>query len=159
MEDLLDLLAYHRWATERTLLAAEKLSDAQFTAPIASSFPGVRDTLVHVFGADRAWLGRVAGESPERGNPADFPTLESLRGPWLGVLDAWPERVRGINRDAAITYRSFTGETFTSSLEQIVRQVVNHGTYHQGQITTMLRQLGAETVNTDMITYFRQKPQ
>jgi uncharacterized damage-inducible protein DinB len=158
MNDLLDLLAYHRWATERTLQAAEKLSQTQFTTPIASSFAGVRDTLVHVFGADRAWLGRVVGESPERADPADFLTVESLREPWLDALEAWPERVRAIGQpDAMISYRAFNGDPFSSSLEEIVRQVVNHGTYHRGQITTMLRQLGAETVNTDMITFSRQR--
>lgn len=158
MNDLLDLLAYHRWATERTLEAAMKLSPEQFTAEITSSFPSVRDTLVHTFGADRAWLGRIAGESPERGNPADFPTPESLREPWLSVLEAWPKRVSGIaDPGAVISYTSFNGDPFTSLLEEIVRQVVNHGTYHRGQVTTMFRQLGAQTVNTDLITYYRQK--
>lgn len=158
MEDLLDLIAYQRWATERTLMVAAKLTPEQFTSPIVSSFAGVRDTLVHSFGADRAWLGRLSGESLDRANPADFPSAESLRGAWLGVLDAWP-RVSGIGDPGAmIAYTSFTGEAFTSSLEDIVRHAVNHGTYHRGQVTTMLRQLNAETINTDLITYLRQKP-
>lgn len=160
MDDLLDLLFYQRWATERTLEAASKLTAEQFTRTITSSFPGVRDTLVHSFGADRAWLGRVSGTAPERANPADFPTLEVLREAWIAVLDAWPRRVSEIgDPKTPISYRAFNGEAFTSSLEEIVKQVVNHGTYHRGQVTTMLRQLGAETVNTDLITYFRQKAQ
>jgi uncharacterized damage-inducible protein DinB len=32
---------------------------------------------------------------------------------------------------------------------------VNHGTYHRGQIVTMLRQLGAEPIATDFITFVR----
>jgi uncharacterized damage-inducible protein DinB len=158
MDDLLDLLSYQRWATERTLDAAAKLTAEQFTQAITSSFPGVRDTLVHTFGADRVWLGRISNEAPDRANPADFPTPESLREPWLAVLDAWTQRVSEIgDPKTLISYRAFNGDPFTSSLEEILRHVVNHGTYHRGQVTTMLRQLGAETVSTDLIGYYRQK--
>jgi uncharacterized damage-inducible protein DinB len=34
---------------------------------------------------------------------------------------------------------------------------VNHGTYHRGQITTLLRQLGATPVATDMIAFYREQ--
>jgi uncharacterized damage-inducible protein DinB len=158
MNDLVDWLSYHRWATERTLEATQKLSPEQFTQTIPSSFPGVRDTLVHTFGADRAWLGRISGQAPDRANPTDFPTIESLHEVWLPVLDAWPNRVLEIgDRATTISYKAFNGDPYTSSLADIIRQVVNHGTYHRGQITTMLRQLGAETINTDFIAYSRQK--
>ncbi len=160
MNDLVDLLFYHRWATERTLDAAQKLSPEQFTRAITSSFPGVRDTLVHTFGADRAWLGRISGQAPDRANPADYPSVESLRGAWQTVLDAWPKRVFDIgDRTSMISYKAFNGDPFSSSLDDIIKQVVIHGTYHRGQVTTMLRQLGAQTVNTDFITYSRQKTQ
>jgi uncharacterized damage-inducible protein DinB len=158
MNDLVDLLIYHRWATERTLGAAQKLSSQQFTRAITSSFPGVRDTLVHAFGADRIWLARISGAAVEWANPTDFPTIESLRDTWMTVLDAWPKRVSEIgDRDAMISYSAFNGDPFTTPIVDIIKQVVNHGTYHRGQITTMLRQLGAEPVNTDFIAYSRQK--
>jgi len=35
--------------------------------------------------------------------------------------------------------------------------VVNHSTYHRGQITTLLRQLGAEPVDTDFLVYYAEK--
>jgi uncharacterized damage-inducible protein DinB len=36
--------------------------------------------------------------------------------------------------------------------------VVNHATYHRGQVTTMLRQLGAApALSMDMIAYFRER--
>ena len=40
----------------------------------------------------------------------------------------------------------------------MVQHVVNHGSYHRGQVTTMLRQLGAEPAKgMDMIAYYRAK--
>jgi uncharacterized damage-inducible protein DinB len=40
----------------------------------------------------------------------------------------------------------------------MLQHVVNHGTYHRGQITTMLRQLGAEPPkSTDLIAFYRER--
>jgi DinB family len=38
---------------------------------------------------------------------------------------------------------------------RIALHVVNHASYHRGQITTMLRQLGREPIGTDLMAYYR----
>jgi uncharacterized damage-inducible protein DinB len=161
--ELLELLEYHRWATNLTVNAARALTPEQFTQDLGSSFPSVRDTLVHVFTADRAWLGRLEGQAPLRANATDFATLNSLLEVWEPVLTRWPSVVEALG-DAGrldtgrlIEYKSFAGEPFTNSLGQIVRHVVNHGTYHRGQVTTMLRQLGAQAVSSDLISFYRER--
>jgi uncharacterized damage-inducible protein DinB len=35
--------------------------------------------------------------------------------------------------------------------------VVNHSSYHRGQVTTLLRQLGAQPVSTDFLEYYDEK--
>jgi uncharacterized damage-inducible protein DinB len=35
--------------------------------------------------------------------------------------------------------------------------VANHSTYHRGQVTSMLRQVGGRTVATDMVVYDRER--
>ena len=42
-------------------------------------------------------------------------------------------------------------------LWQMLQHLVNHCTYHRGQIATMLRQLGAKTLGTDLILYYREQ--
>jgi uncharacterized damage-inducible protein DinB len=166
--ELLELLEYHRWATNLTVKAVKVLTPEQYTRDLGSSFPSVRDTLVHVFTADRAWLGRLEGQSLPRANAADFATLDSLLEVWEPVLTRWPSVVESLG-DAGrldtgrldtgrlIEYKSFAGEPFTNSLGQIVRHVVNHGTYHRGQVATMLRQLGANAVSSDLIYFYRER--
>jgi uncharacterized damage-inducible protein DinB len=155
---LLELLEYHRWATNLTVGAVRALTPQQFTQNLGSSFPSVRDTLVHIFMADRAWLGRLKGQSPPRANAGDFADLNSLLEVWDPVLARWPMVVEALG-DAGrmIDYKSFAGEPFTNSLGQIVRHVVNHGTYHRGQVATMLRQLGAQAVSSDLIYFYRER--
>ena len=40
-------------------------------------------------------------------------------------------------------YRLMNGTPGKSAFWQMLQHVVNHGSYHRGQVTTMLRQLGA----------------
>ena len=58
-----------------------------------------------------------------------------------------------------IRYRTFAGLESSSVLWQMLQHVVNHASYHRGQVTTMLRQLGAAPPKgTDLITFYRENP-
>ena len=158
MDELLELLRYHRWATERTLSAVAAVGASDYTKDLGSSFPSLRDTLVHLYTADRAWLGRLEGEHPPRANPNEYATVEALREPWGAVLERWPLAAQRLGDPGRVVeYRTFAGEPFSNSLGEIVRHVVNHGSYHRGQVTTMLRQLGVTAASTDMIYHFREQ--
>ena len=41
---------------------------------------------------------------------------------------------------------------------EVLQHLANHGTYHRGQVTTMLRQLGVKPVSTDLIVFYRERP-
>ncbi len=158
MTELIELLDYQRWATLKTLDASAKLSLEQLHRDLGSSFKSVFETLVHLHGADRAWLGRLQGQTPTRPNPSDYQTLEALREAWEVVLDGWKVTVTKLeNPKLEIQYKSYDGAPFTSSLEEIVKHVVNHGTYHRGQVAAMQRMLGGEAVGTDLIGFYRAR--
>jgi uncharacterized damage-inducible protein DinB len=97
--------------------------------------------------------------SPTRANPGDYPDVKTLWKEWDEVLTTWPKTVQRLgDAEEVIAYKAFNGTAYSSKLSDIVRHVVNHGTYHRGQITTMLRQLGKKVVSTDLILYYRSKP-
>ena len=54
-----------------------------------------------------------------------------------------------------LKYNNYVGDYFESNVEQIMIHLVNHGSYHRGQVAMLLRQKGFEPVNTDYITYDR----
>jgi uncharacterized damage-inducible protein DinB len=58
--------------------------------------------------------------------------------------------------DRLIRYKTFSGEEFSNPLWQSLHQLTNHASYHRGQITTLLRQLGVKPVSTDLIMYYRE---
>ncbi len=158
-EDLRILLDYHYWARDRLLEAAEALSPEQFTRDLGSSFRSVRDTLAHLVGAEEAWLLRWQGHSPTVLFPADrFADLESVRRKWQELERDVRAFAAEIGEDVrrVFDYRLLSGQPGASPFWQMLQHVVNHGSYHRGQVVTMLRQLGAAPPKPlDLIAFYR----
>ena len=160
VDEIRELYAYNRWANHRMLDAASSLSVDAFTRDLGSSFPSVRATLVHILASEWMWLSRWRGESPS-GFPEGWgdSTFDALRARWSEVERDQQAFVSELTEEAvgrSVAYRNTRGEPFEQPLAQMLRHVINHSTYHRGQVTTMLRQLGAETVATDLIRFYRE---
>ncbi|MCL4524360.1 MAG: DinB family protein, partial [Acidobacteria bacterium] len=137
------------------------LTTEQFTRDLGSSFPSVRDTLTHIMGGQWIWLERWQGRTPTKLPAAtDFPDLTSLRKRWSEVETDLLAFVNGLTAErlASVSeYKTLTAGTFKSPLWQMLQHLANHGTYHRGQVTTMLRQLGAKSVSTDLSFFYRER--
>jgi uncharacterized damage-inducible protein DinB len=160
-EEMRELFAFNAWANHRILGAVEALTAEQFTKELGSSFSSVRDTLVHVWAVEWVWLERLHGNSPTAFPHAkDFPDLATLRPRWAEVEKNWLEYLSRLNErelEEEVDYKSLTFGPARSPRCQILQHTVNHGSYHRGQITTMLRQLGAKGAATDLILYYRER--
>jgi uncharacterized damage-inducible protein DinB len=155
------LFQYNLWADRRTLDACAALTNEQFTRSLGSSFGSVRDTLAHLYGAEWVWNERFQGRSPS-GLPAAsaYPDLASVRAK-LEEMDRYyieyvakltPQDLEGVVR-----YKNLKGDEFADPRWQCLHQLTNHGTYHRGQVVTLLRQLGAKPVSTDLIGFYREQ--
>jgi uncharacterized damage-inducible protein DinB len=160
--DLTTMLEFHYWARDRVLEAVEKLTPEQYTRDLGSSFRSVRDTLVHLLSADSNWLKRWRGTSPTTMlDPAEFPDVATLRTAWTAQEAQIRSFLASLDDNAvtrAIDYKTLDGKPFTSAFWEMLHHVVNHGTYHRGQVQTMLRQLGATPARSvDAITFYRER--
>jgi uncharacterized damage-inducible protein DinB len=149
-------LEYHYWASSKHLDNARELSLEELHRPLGDSFGGVLKTLIHLFVSDRIWLSRVIGAPRytmlDRGEEFD---LEKLHAQWMEVHLGWTGWVGDVSDvEQLLEYSRLDGERRSQPLWQIVMHVVNHGTYHRGQLTTMFRQLNRPTVNTDLHSWY-----
>ena len=159
--DLRTLLDYHYWARDRVLEAVEALTPEEFTRDMGSSFRSVRDTLAHVYSAEWAWYSRWQGTSPTAQLPPEqFPDVQSIRAAWTeheGKMRAFLEQLGEPGIEKVIEYTLLNGTPGASVFRQMLQHVVNHASYHRGQVTTMLRQLGAKPAKSmDMIGFYRE---
>jgi uncharacterized damage-inducible protein DinB len=156
-EQIATLFAYTRWASDKTLESTAPLSSEELLRAIGGSFGSVQATLVHLYGADWVWLERWHGRSPKALPKAEeLESFDALRSRWREVQDgqrALVETMTPARMDESITYVNFAGQTWTYPLGETLLHVANHGTYHRGQIATMLRQLGKTAVSTDYLRW------
>ena len=160
-QEIHELYDYNSWANRRVLGAAEKLTSEQFTRPMGSSFSSVRDTLAHIYGAEWIWLERFQGRSPSAlPNANHFPDLAALRETWSELderLLAFAAALSQSNLDRVLEYKTLRFGLYTNPLWQSMMHLVNHGTYHRGQVTTLLRQLGAQPILLDLMHFYRER--
>jgi uncharacterized damage-inducible protein DinB len=162
LRDLQALLDFHYWARDRTLEAVQNLTPEQFTRPLGNSFGSVRDTLAHTYGADWIWYQRWIGEAPTSlPDPGQFSSLGDVRTAWSALEEntrALVSRLGEKGIQTSIEYRAMDGTGYSEVLWRMAQHVVNHGSYHRGQVTTLLRQLGvAPPKSTDLIAYYRER--
>ena len=155
------LYEYNAWANHRLLEACAPLTPEQFTRDLKSSFPSVRDTLAHIMGGEWIWYERFHGRFPSALPPAaQFPALAELRAHWSSVESNLLQFVNALTpADLALVheFRTFKGDLYQNPLWQALQHLVNHGTYHRGQVVAFLRQLGAEGVALDLIRFYRER--
>ena len=161
-EELRLLVDFHYWARDRMLEALEPLTPEQFTRDLANSFRSIRDTVVHIYSAEWVWLTRWMGHSPTAAlSAAQFPDLAKFRTAWEELEPKVRSFLEGNNTDdlaRRIEYRLINGQPGASIFWHMLQHVVNHASYHRGQVTTMLRQLGlTPPKSTDMIAFYRER--
>jgi len=157
VEDISKLFAYNRWANARMLEPVSALTAEEFGRQLGGSFASVRETLAHIYAAEWIWLERWLGRSPRGLPPAqEVPTLEVLREKWGAVESGCRDFVGGLTAPRlaeVIRYVNTKGETWEYPLSEMMVHVVNHSSYHRGQVATMLRQLGKAPLSTDYLVY------
>ena len=158
-ESMKELYDYNTWANRKTLDSLEPVSQEQFTGPMGGSFASIRDTVVHILGAEWIWWQRCIGERPKGLlDAASFPDVASLRTGWREIEDGFQSLINRADLDEEITYVNRHGNKYTYSVGKILLHNANHSTYHRGQVVTLLRQIGVKPAVTDYLVYVDESP-
>lgn len=156
-----DLLLYMLWADRQMLKSVRAVDTEHLNRDAGVSFHSLLGTMAHMLGGQKLWLARFLAH-PEDSifGPGDFPDL-------LSWIRAWEENASGIEAflagltdeqlAAPLTWTNLEGERHVRPLWQAVLQLVNHTTYHRGQVVSLLRQMGYAAESTDLIRYFAER--
>jgi uncharacterized damage-inducible protein DinB len=153
-------LRYNRWATERVLDEINAMPAEEVVKDLKGSFPSIYNTLSHLYQADSIWWDRLSGRPT--GSVDDYPVQGctwELKAEWMALHDKMIEWAMGLSEEdwtRPMSYKTFAGKPMVTPVWQIVLHLVNHGSHHRGQVTTMIRQLGSKPVNLDLIGFYRE---
>lgn len=157
---------YHTWANQTILGRIKELPSSVLSQEVGSSFPAIANALSHIYAVDKMWYLVLTGTGMTEALQATF----ALNGTILNSVDEYTDVFTRLSEQYREWFSSQTDFEQTiqldnpyigvrqTSLTEIVLQVVNHGTYHRGNITTMLRQLGHASTMTDFILFLYQEP-
>ncbi len=140
----LQLFSYEDWAMQRIISVLQECQD-----------PDAILMFQHILLARELWHNRIANQN----NPYLFEgkslqdcvtAYQRNQSEWIIFLEAAEDF------DAIVNYKNLSGEPFSDVLKNILTHVVNHSTYHRGQITNTLKGK-IKLPSTDFIFFFREK--
>ena len=161
-EIFIQYASYTAWANSLILQVIENLPEVQQHADIRSSFPSLYKTVLHLLGAESIWWQRVKlQEKIDRPSDSFTGSFAELSKRLQQQNKQWLEWVTNTNENGLqheFIYLNSKRERFKQPVFQMLLHLFNHGTYHRGQLVTMLRQLGVEKIPaTDFIVWSRRK--
>ena len=152
-------LRYHRWATERVLDVINQMPAELLVQDLKGSFAGIYDTLKHIYQADAVWWDRLAGRPTGGFDAYEAPGCTwELKDAWLALHDKMIDWAAGLTEDEwnrELSYKTMAGVAMVSPIWQMILHIVNHGTYHRGQLAVAIKAAGGTAPTTDFIAWVR----
>jgi len=154
--------AYHLWANQLLIERIEKLPSEVQMQNVASSFTSLHETLLHMWNAEAIWWQRMKllEQISIPGDGFHGTTGDAIKG-LMQQSKQWHEWIMGAHEhmfDHEFIYQNSKKESFKQPIYQMLLHVFNHGTYHRGQLVTILRQLEVGSIpQTDFIVWSRKK--
>lgn len=108
--------------------------------------------ICHTLNAQNIWNHRLLGIPPTQKVWEIFPMED------LTILNSQNHQMslsilQDLDLNSIINYQNSKGVAFKNTAENILSHIVNHGTYHRGQITTEIKKQGVLPIGTDYIFY------
>ena len=159
-EEIQLLYDYNCWANKRILRAAADAPSEQF-ASARLGYCTLRDTLVHVFSAERRWRSRWQGQpNTPMLTAEDVPTLAVLRQLWEAeqpMMRAYLATLSDSDLSDTISYSTPKGRAITSTRWHTMIHMINHGTQHRAELALLLTELGHSPGSIDLNVFIAER--
>ncbi|MBP1966801.1 DinB family protein [Paenibacillus aceris] len=162
-EQVRNMYDFHVWANQTMLTHLKKLGEDICTREIQSVFPTVLKVIAHIYVVDSGWLDMMNGKSMNEAMAdsvqltadAESKSIEEIETMYIQLSERFRAFLdtQATLEETIVLDNPYAGVRDTSLAEMLL-QVVNHGTYHRGNITAMLRQMGHASVMTEYALFW-----
>ncbi|RDI38020.1 DinB family protein [Falsibacillus pallidus] len=163
---VLKMYDYHLWANEVILNRLKELPQDIFHMEVKSGFSSVAKTMAHIYLTDLAWLEIISGKSMSDAMALTHQLNEQLETKNIEEMEAGFYDLSKRYKDFLSSQQDYEAvfevdNPYAGLLETTVSEtilhVVTHGSYHRGNIATMLRQIGHTSVMQDFGLFLYSK--
>lgn len=150
MDKISRLFEYDAWANREVLANLKQLENPPARA---------MKFFAHIIAAQVLWLERIKNEKQSMAVWPDF-TLPQCESQLERITQLWRDYLATLTPSdfsQEVAYTNTKGETFRSTVEDILTHVVMHGGYHRGQLAADTRAAGHMPAYTDFIHAARSK--
>ena len=162
----LQLYDYNEWANVQIFDRLKELPKHVYRKEIQSVFSSISHVLAHVYLSDLGWIEVFSGKNMDHAlrlqeelkEQTESKGLEEMKAMFLKLSERYRlcfSQLEG--SDKPLEIQNPNGDLMKTSVFEQVPHVVNHGKYHRGNITAMLRQMGYASVPTDYGLYLYLK--
>ena len=140
---LVRMFEHHHWANLCTLEGCANLDDVGLAATVVGTKDSIRETLMHIAGAEQRYVMRLAERPPTYGEREGWPGIARLRQ----LLDESGRTLIDLAGSAEpdeVRRGEYHGEVYALPASLLYVQAINHATEHRSQIATILTQQGIE---------------
>jgi uncharacterized damage-inducible protein DinB len=159
-DDYVSLYAFNRWANDKMLEACRKLTAEQYALEPVPGWSSVRSTVYHIAVVTDGWLRGLAND-PDQSRPAEdaVPTVEDAARILDRAYRTLDALLPTLTPDLLTTPRTFSRRGWTIVMPPwvVLRHVVNHTTYHRGQVASKLKRFGIQQPETDLVYWAREQ--
>ena len=154
--------SYNIWANQRLIEPILLLPEEMQIKEVPSSFPSLYATLMHMWDAESIWWQRLKMHEAITPPSVHFKgNTRDLSNALLHQNKLWESWLTNASDNAlqhVFHYHNSKKEQFRQPTFQMFLHLFNHGTYHRGQLVTMLRYLGVQSIPaTDFIVWSRRR--
>jgi uncharacterized damage-inducible protein DinB len=152
------LLEYDAWATKQLLDAIQVLSPQQFVHEFGGELSSVRQQMVHLLTVADRYRVRLAGDEVPDIQPEEFATPQQLIAYENRMRQKLNDYAAVLNESEIIRVHDHATRRgpFRATTEETVWHIVNHATYHRGQVACLLKLHGVDFPDTDFIIWLNR---
>ncbi|MED3790315.1 DinB family protein [Peribacillus frigoritolerans] len=165
LEPVLEMYNYHAWANGVIIDRLNELPEHIYHKEIQSGFSSVSKVLSHIYLTDYTWFDIISGismdeamaSSSELKEEVEKKSIEEMKKIFIDLYKRNKALLSTEDMEKIMVVDNPYAGSLETTISESVLHVVTHGSYHRGNIATMLRQMGHTSVMQDFVLYLYTK--
>ncbi|MFW9957498.1 MAG: DinB family protein [Candidatus Odinarchaeota archaeon] len=138
---------------EPILKTLENLTSEDLTKDLGIGKSSIRDILVHLMNSEKYWISLLSNAKFEHLDPRDFTDISSIRTAWCEIESGTIDFIKSLQENDLLHVRSVMWKkgTMSFTVGKALIHMATHETHHRGLIVGLIRQMGFEPPDVNML--------